>query len=52
MVAAAYRRVTEAVAGFLFVVGVGQASRGPKVLPIQNRKLGGFGPLFSKEKEL
>ena len=47
-VAAAHRRATEAVAGFSFGVGVGggQASRGPKVLPIQNRKLGGFGPLF------
>ena len=30
----------------IFVWGGGQAPRGPKVTPLQNRKIGGFGPLF------
>ena len=39
--------LAEAVAEFSF--GGGQAPRGPEVTLIQNRKLGGFGPLFSQK---
>ena len=42
MVAAANRPATEAVAGFSFGGGGGHAPSGPKVLLVQNRKLGGF----------
>ena len=38
MIAAAHQRATEAVAGFSLGVGWEQVSRGPKVLPIQNKK--------------
>ena len=42
---------TEAIAGFSF--GGRQGPRDPKVVPVKNRKLGGFGSLFfSKSREL